>query len=77
MERTEMSKYINADEQERIMQKNEMIESNDWVEIVRCKDCKYSDDDIVGRICRKGAWLECVVTDDFYCGFGERKDNDK
>lgn len=36
-----MSKYVNADEQERIMLENEMIESNDWVEVVRCKDCKH------------------------------------
>ena len=66
-----MSKYINADEQERIMQKNEMIESNDWVEVVRCKGCKYYDGD---ELCLSEKGTIVFVTDDDYCSKGEREE---
>ena len=71
-----MSKYINADEQERIMQKNEMIESNEWVEVVRCKDCKYGIEN--GEWCGYKVYLCSAMTnpnefyENFYCEMGER-----
>ena len=43
--------------------------------IVRCKDCKHSYEDVSGRVCTKGAWLDCVVTDDFFCAYGEEGDD--
>lgn len=47
-----------------------------WVggkRLVRCKDCKYHEDEEVGMVyCPNivGGW----VREDFYCGDGERKD---
>lgn len=44
-------------------------------EIVRCKDCKYHDDEEPGAVyCpdRVGGW----VSEDFFCAGGERKEND-
>lgn len=72
-----MSKYINADEQERIMQENEMIESNDWVEVVRCKNCKHSES--VPKW--KNFELACMLrreytTPDDYCSQAERKETE-
>ena len=42
-------------------------------EIVRCKGCKWSYDDVSGRICSHGVCVDCVVSDDFYCADAERR----
>ena len=42
-------------------------------EIVRCKECKWSYDDVSGRICSHGVCVDCVVSDDFYCADAERR----
>lgn len=69
-----MSKYINADEQERIMKQNDK-DCGDWVCVVRCKDCIYVWKHENGCYeCGNGF---CEVKADFYCADGERKDNDK
>lgn len=41
----------------------------DAVEAVRCKDCKYSNDD--GTICRYSVGR--AVEPEHFCGYGERK----
>lgn len=43
-------------------------------EIIRCKDCKHSYETFAGLICSHGVCVDCVVRDDFYCSYGERKD---
>lgn len=71
-----MPKYINADEQERIMQKNEMIEGNDWVEVVRCKDCKKAwlkDDKDTVRFCSAH---NIIKRKNDFCSYGERKETE-
>lgn len=52
------------------------VSSADVVEVVRCKDCKYScDEDITGKyILCNGKMLGMVRAEDF-CSFGERRDN--
>ena len=45
-------------------------------EIVRCKECKWSYDDVSGRICSHGVCVDCVVSDDFYCAEAERSEED-
>ena len=52
----------------------------DAVEVVRCKDCKYSCKDGNGRSC-EGYWYELseydvTVKDDDFCSYGEGKDYD-
>lgn len=42
----------------------------DFVEVVRCKDCKHSNDD--GTICRYSVGRE--VEPEHYCSYGERSD---
>lgn len=42
--------------------------------VVRCKDCKHSYETVAGLICSHGVCVDCLVSDDFYCSFGERKD---
>lgn len=53
----------------------------DAVEVVRCKDCKYSCKDGNGRSC-EGYWYELseydvTVKDDDFCSYGEGKDYDQ
>ena len=53
------------------------IPTADVVEVVRCKDCKYScDEDITGKyiLCNR-KMLGMVRAEDF-CSFGEGRDND-
>ena len=51
------------------------IPTIDAVEVVRCKDCKYSfyDKDYESYNCRKHEYVECFDADD-YCSWGERND---
>ena len=51
------------------------LPSADAVEVVRCKDCKYSfyDKDYESYNCRKHEYVECFDADD-YCSWGERND---
>lgn len=46
----------------------------DAVPVVRCKDCKYSWEDLGGLTCSHGVCVDCAVFVDFYCANGERKD---
>ena len=44
------------------------------VEVVRCKDCKYTRTDGCDAIyCEK--WDYWEIPEDFYCAYGERKEN--
>lgn len=45
----------------------------DAVPVVRCRDCKYSYEDIFGRCCSHGPCKDWVVLDDSFCGQGERR----
>lgn len=56
----------------------------DVVPVVRCKDCKHSYEghpyyceDVVERFCMHGVYRHVTVTDDFFCGYGEKKDGDE
>lgn len=46
------------------------------VPVVRCKDCKYSYDDISGLYCSHGVCIYCIVPPDFYCPEGKRKEKE-
>lgn len=48
-------------------------EEEGGLDIVRCKDCKHSYEDISGRTCAYGPPADCVVPENFYCANGERK----
>ena len=45
---------------------------NSLVEVVRCKDCKYWNNETDLTYCEKKLWLGTDSTD--YCSFGERAD---
>ena len=53
----------------------------DAVEVVRCKDCAHSYEDIIyingvatcGRCCSCGPCCDSPVDDDFFCRYGEPK----
>ena len=45
----------------------------DAVEVVRCKDCVHSYDDLCGLCCTCGVCVDCVVHPEFYCADGKRK----
>ena len=47
----------------------------DAVPVVRCRDCKYSYEDISGRCCSHGPCKDWVVLDDSFCSQGERRDD--
>lgn len=46
----------------------------DVAPVVRCKDCKYSYEDIDGLTCIYGPCVDCTVPEDFYCKYGEREE---
>lgn len=43
--------------------------------VVHCKDCKHSWEDIGGLCCSHGVCVDCAVPEDFFCSYGERKNN--
>lgn len=47
----------------------------DVAPVVRCKDCKYHYDCGVHFCNRLG--MDCPDDSDFFCSYGERKDNDE
>lgn len=47
----------------------------EMVAVVRCKDCKYSWQDIGGLCCSHGVCVDCTVPEDFFCADGERKND--
>lgn len=47
----------------------------EWVEIVRCKDCKYwMRENISDGYCSEMNMGDC--DEDFYCGYAERRSDD-
>lgn len=46
----------------------------DVAPVVRCNDCKYSQEDIDGLTCVYGPCVDCTVPEDFYCKYGGRKE---
>lgn len=52
----------------------DIIPAADVVEVVRCKDCRYWDDDRRCNGIKNGLVVEYTDEDDF-CSYGERKDN--
>lgn len=51
----------------------EATKTVDAVPVVRCKECKYSYDDLDGLCCTYGVCVDCTVPEDFYCSYGERR----
>ena len=51
----------------------------DAVEVIRCKDCVFSKyfEESGTRKCRTQQGLYRTVTDEDYCSYGERKDNER
>lgn len=45
----------------------------DAVEVVRCKECKYSYADLDGLCCTYGVCVDSTVPEDFYCANGVRR----
>lgn len=51
----------------------EATKTVDAVPVVRCKECKYSYDDLDGLCCTYGVCIDSIVPEDFYCSYGERR----
>lgn len=47
----------------------------EFVKVVRCKDCKNMYEDVGGTVCVYGAFVDCITPNDFYCSFGERRED--
>ena len=60
-----------------VLEKLDAAPTVDAVEVVRCKDCEYSYEDIGGLYCSHGVCIYCIVPPDFYCPEGERKEKSK
>lgn len=52
----------------------ECFQPADVAPAVRCKDCKHSWEDISGLCCSYGVCVDLTVPDDFFCSYGERKE---
>lgn len=59
-----------------VLEKIDAVPTVDAVEVVRCKDCKYSYEDIDGLTCSYGVCVDCIVPSDFYCPEGKRKEKE-
>ena len=53
--------------------RNQQRPTVDAVPAVRCKECKYSYDDLDGLCCTYGVCIDSIVPEDFYCANGERR----
>ena len=51
---------------------SEEIEKAGYVKVVRCKDCKYWTDKN-GGFC--DIWAYYISNEEFFCGLGERREN--
>lgn len=49
----------------------------DFIDVVRCKDCQHSYEDLGGRVCSYGVCADCAVAEDFFCAEGKRRDGDE
>lgn len=63
---------------DRLCELEDKIEHGEMVEVVRCKDCIYSDDCIC-VVCEEGETVVCKrmlrhFPKEHYCGFGERRE---
>ena len=74
-----MAKYINKDQAYKIVLHygsyvaSTKIDDMESIEIVRCKECKHTDDDGLGTIyCQM--WDRWEMPEEAYCYLGERKD---
>ena len=65
----DIAKYA-ADALEQIVAEYNVL---DAVEVVRCKDCIHSYDDLCGLCCTCGPYVDCIVRPDFYCADGKRR----
>lgn len=48
-----------------------------YEQVVRCKDCEYSYDEISYLCCSHGVCVDCEVPPNFYCAEGKRKEPDE
>lgn len=53
--------------------RNQQRPTVDDVPVVRCKECKYSYEDLDGLCCTYGVCIDSIVPEDFYCSYGERR----
>ena len=55
----------------------ELMVSHDVIPVVRCKDCKFYEEnaEAITRFCRRELGY-MYATPDGFCSYGERKDND-
>lgn len=44
--------------------------------VVHCRECENSYESVGGRICAYGVCVDCVVPEDFFCQYGERRASD-
>lgn len=64
--------YDNADRDEIALPIVAAAPTVDAVEVVRCKDCKYTRK-VYGRLlCKYGTCTGCILRDDFFCANGVR-----
>lgn len=48
----------------------------DVAPVVHCRECENSYESVGGRICAYGVCVDCVVPEDFFCQYGERRASD-
>lgn len=59
---------------EKAAQMLEQLPTVDAVVVIRCKDCKYSWEDISGLTCSYGRCVDCIVPADFFCADGVKRE---
>ncbi len=62
---------------EKAAQMLEQLPTINAVVVIRCKDCKYSWEDIGGLTCSYGCCVDCIVREDFFCADGVKREMSK
>lgn len=67
-----MDASLSSVDEDTILDLVDSVNTVDAVPVVRCKDCKYSYEDLGGLYCSFGPCVDCMVVGDFYCALCER-----
>lgn len=59
---------------ESVLEYVENLPAADVAPVVRCRECMYSWEDLIGLCCSYGPCVDCSVSPDFWCANGRRRE---
>ena len=68
-----MDASLSSVDEDTILDLVDSVPTADAVQVVRCKDCEYSYDEISYLCCSHGVCVDCEVPPNFSCAYGKRR----